>query len=81
LHAVAGNGLLDRRALLGRGVGFAGAMSAGALGSLTAAEPLTAYILALNKLVGENDTINAQALTNVKMPNQDGYIIRFPDAM
>jgi len=43
LEAVAGNGLLDRRALLGRGVVFAGAMSTGALGSLTgaAAEPPT----------------------------------------
>src|ERR1700730_3990419 len=42
-QAVAGNGLLDRRALLGRGVVFAGAMSTGALGSLTgaAAEPPT----------------------------------------
>src|ERR1700737_5287598 len=42
-QAVAGNGLLDRRALLGRGVVFAGAMSPGALGSLTgaAAEPPT----------------------------------------
>ena len=41
-QAVAGNGLLDRRALLGRGVVFAGAMSTGAVGSLTgaAAEPL-----------------------------------------
>src|SRR5437899_13021949 len=43
VEAVAGNGLLDRRALLGRGVIFAGTMSTGALGSLTgaAAEPLT----------------------------------------
>src|SRR6266436_2218288 len=43
LEAVAGNGLLDRRALLGRGVVLAGAMSTGALGSLTgaAAEPPT----------------------------------------
>jgi sulfane dehydrogenase subunit SoxC len=42
-QTVAGNGLLDRRALLGRGVAFAGAMSTGAVGSLTgaAAEPLT----------------------------------------
>ena len=42
-QAVAGNGLLDRRALLGRGVVLAGAMSTGAVGSLTgaAAEPLT----------------------------------------
>jgi sulfane dehydrogenase subunit SoxC len=39
---VAGNGLLDRRALLGRGVMFAGALGAGAAGSLTGAgaEPL-----------------------------------------
>src|SRR6266700_4502947 len=39
---VAGNGLLDRRALLGRGIMFAGATVAGAGASLTgaAAEPL-----------------------------------------
>jgi len=42
---------------------------------------LTAYILALNKLVGENDTINAQTLPKVRMPNRDGFIPRFPDAM
>ena len=42
---------------------------------------LTAYILALNKLIGENDTVNAQTLPNVKMPNRDGFIVRFPDAM
>ena len=41
IEAVAGNGLLDRRALLGRGVIYAGAMSTGALGSFAAAaEPL-----------------------------------------
>ena len=41
--AIAGNGLMDRRALLRRGVIFAGAMSSAPLGSLTgaAAEPLT----------------------------------------
>src|ERR1700730_15992393 len=40
---VAGNGLLDRRALLGRGIMVAGAMGAGAAGALNAAaaEPLT----------------------------------------
>jgi mono/diheme cytochrome c family protein len=42
---------------------------------------LTAYILALNKLIGENDTMNAQTLPKVRMPNRDGFIIRFPDAM
>ncbi|HSE85085.1 MAG TPA: cytochrome c, partial [Candidatus Binatia bacterium] len=40
---------------------------------------LTAYILSLNKLIGENDTMNAQTLPKVKMPNRDGFIIRFPD--
>ena len=40
---VAGNGLIDRRALLGRGAVLAGAMGAGGAGSLVgaAAEPLT----------------------------------------
>jgi hypothetical protein len=42
---------------------------------------LTAYILALNKLIGENDTMNAQTLPKVRMPNRDGFIVRFPDAM
>jgi cytochrome c len=42
---------------------------------------LTAYILALNKLIGENDTMKAQTLPKVRMPNRDGFIIRFPEAM
>jgi cytochrome c len=42
---------------------------------------LTAYILALNKLIGDNDTINAETLPKVKMPNRDGFIVRFPEAM
>src|SRR5467141_2430757 len=39
---IGGNGLLDRRMLLGRGIMFAGAMGTGAAGSITgaAAEPL-----------------------------------------
>src|SRR5229473_2789118 len=36
-EVVAGNGLLDRRALLGRGLMFAGAMGTGVGGSLTGA--------------------------------------------
>src|SRR2546429_1816975 len=40
---------------------------------------VTAYILALNKLTGENDTMDAKTLPKVKMPNRDGFIIRFPD--
>ena len=40
---------------------------------------LTAYILSLNKLIGENDTMNAQTLPKVQMPNHGNFIIRFPD--
>ena len=40
---------------------------------------LTAYILALNKLIGENDVINAETLPNVRMPNRDGFIVHYPD--
>jgi cytochrome c len=40
---------------------------------------LTAYILSLNKLIGENEAMSAEALPKVKMPNRDGFIIRFPD--
>ena len=50
-------------------------------GSLTAQEvyALSAYLLAANKLIGENDAMNAQTLPKVKMPNVDNFIIRFPD--
>ena len=40
---------------------------------------LTAYILSLNELIGETDAMNAQTLPQVRMPNRDGFIIRFPD--
>ncbi|MGD0848515.1 c-type cytochrome [Bradyrhizobium sp.] len=40
---------------------------------------LTAYILAENKLIGATDTMDAQTLPKVKMPNRDNFIIRFPD--
>ena len=40
---------------------------------------LTAYILSLNKLIGESDAMNAQTLPKVRMPNRDGFIVRFPD--
>jgi len=42
---------------------------------------LTAYILALNKLIGENDVMNAESLPKVKMPNRDGFTPRFPNLM
>jgi len=40
---------------------------------------LTAYILSLNKLIGENDTMDAQTLPKVKMPNRDNFILPYPD--
>jgi mono/diheme cytochrome c family protein len=40
---------------------------------------LTAYILAQNKLIDEKETVNAQTLPQVQMPNRNGFIIRFPE--
>ena len=40
---------------------------------------VTAYLLAQNKIIGENDAMDAQSLPKVKMPNRDNFIIRFPD--
>jgi cytochrome c len=34
---------------------------------------LTAYLLYINGIIGENDTMNAQTLPQVKMPNRDGF--------
>lgn len=42
---------------------------------------VTAYILALNKIIGPNDVMNAGTLPRVRMPNRDGFIVRFPDKM
>jgi S-disulfanyl-L-cysteine oxidoreductase SoxD len=42
---------------------------------------LTAYILALNNIIGETEVMNAQTLPKVKMPNRDNFIIRFPDRL
>ena len=42
---------------------------------------LTAYILSLNKIIGEQDVMNAQTLPKVRMPNRDGFIPRFPERM
>src|SRR5262249_52801593 len=48
-------------------------------GSLTADEvyAVTAYLLHVNGIVGENDVIDARTLPQVKMPNQAGFV---PDA-
>jgi cytochrome c len=42
---------------------------------------LTAYILAQNKLIDPKQTINAQTLPKVEMPNRNGFIPRFPERM
>ena len=39
----------------------------------------TAYLLFLNKIIGENEVMDAKTLPQVKMPNRDNFIIRFPD--
>ena len=35
---------------------------------------VVAYILQLNGVVGENDTIDARTLPKVAMPNRDGFV-------
>jgi cytochrome c len=35
---------------------------------------VVAYILQLNGVIGENDTMDAQTLPAVRMPNRDGFI-------
>jgi cytochrome c len=40
---------------------------------------LSAYILSLNKIIGENDVMDAKTLPQVKMPNRDNFIIWAPD--
>ena len=40
---------------------------------------VTAYLLSLNKLIGESDVMDAKSLPQVKMPNRDNFIVRFPD--
>ncbi len=42
---------------------------------------LSAYILALNGIIDEDDVMNAETLPEVRMPNPDGFIVRFPDRM
>src|SRR2546426_9579990 len=45
-------------------------------GSLTADEvyAVTAYLLHLNGIIGENDTVDAKTLPRVQMPNRDGFV-------
>ncbi len=39
---------------------------------------LTAYLLAENKIIDANETMNAQTLPKVAMPNRDGFIMSYP---
>jgi S-disulfanyl-L-cysteine oxidoreductase SoxD len=49
--------------------------------SLTADETyaLTAYILKLNGIIGDNDAMNPDSLPKVKMPNRDGFVSAYPN--
>jgi mono/diheme cytochrome c family protein len=49
--------------------------------SLTSDEvyALTAYILARNKVIGDDEVMNAETLAKVKMPNRDGFVSRYPE--
>ena len=40
---------------------------------------LTAYLLAINNIIDEDQEMNAETLPEVEMPNRDGFIVRFPD--
>ncbi len=40
---------------------------------------LSAYILSINKIIGENDVMNAETLPKVKMPNAGKFIIPYPE--
>ena len=35
---------------------------------------VVAHLLQLNGVIGENETVNAQTLPKVRMPNRDGFI-------
>ena len=39
---------------------------------------VTAHILRLNGIIGDNDVMDAKTLPQVKMPNRDGFIPLFP---
>jgi S-disulfanyl-L-cysteine oxidoreductase SoxD len=39
---------------------------------------LTAYLLHLNGIIGEQDEINAQTLPKIAMPNRDNFIVVYP---
>jgi cytochrome c len=52
------------------------AMPPAAPGSLSADQvyALTAYLLAANRIIGEDAVIDAETLPKIKMPNRDGFV-------
>ena len=40
---------------------------------------VTAYLLFLNEIIGEDDTMNARSLARVRMPNADGFVMAYPN--
>ena len=40
---------------------------------------LTAYLLALNGIIDEDDAMNARTLARVEMPNRGGFILAYPE--
>jgi mono/diheme cytochrome c family protein len=42
---------------------------------------LTAYLLSMNKVIGETDVMDAKSLPQVKMPNRDNFFPEFPKLM
>ena len=41
---------------------------------------VTAYVLHINGLIGEDVEMNARTLPDVRMPNRDGFIRIWPDS-
>ncbi|HLF10888.1 MAG TPA: cytochrome c [Gammaproteobacteria bacterium] len=39
---------------------------------------LTAYLLAQNDIIDDDDVMNARTLARVRMPNRDGFILAYP---
>jgi S-disulfanyl-L-cysteine oxidoreductase SoxD len=40
---------------------------------------VTAYMLAVAKIIGESDVMNAETLPKVRMPNRDGFQSKYPE--
>ncbi len=40
---------------------------------------VSAYVLRMNGIIGENDVMDAKTLAQVKMPNRDGFIQLYPN--